>query len=165
MCPEKMKDRFISLYDASGKKQLQTGTCVIWLCGTVAFEGQITMKVLALSAKVPFRRTNDESSSATPSLDLAQMLCLPTEILKDVQAQMKSSQIPPDLPRLNPDVCHLGRACSPLLGTWPSLLHTIWIIRFRSISSCTCHPSLMKEQINATDKVWGIKEHTGELNK
>jgi len=100
------------------------------------------------------------------------MLCLPVEILNDTQAQMKSSQIPPDLPLLNFNVCHLGRACSSLLSTWTSFLLTIWIIRFRPISSCTCYPSLMKEQVDAeglgdrrTDKVWGIERHTGEFHK
>lgn len=40
-----------------------------------------------------------------------------------------------------------GRACSSLLSTWPSFLHIIWIIKYRSMS-CTCHPSLMKLQIH-----------------
>lgn len=129
-----MKDRFISFYDAKGNKQLQTGTCVIWFCGNVAFEGQIAKKALTPSATIPCRGTKDESSSTTPLMDLTQTLCLPVEILKDIQAQMKSRQIPPDFPLLNLDICHLGRACSLLLSTWPSLLHIIWIIRFRSIS-------------------------------
>lgn len=104
MCPEKMKDRFISLYDARGKKQLQSGTCIICLCVTVVFESQIAMKALGPLTTIPCRATKDESGSATPSMDLAQTLCLPVEIWKDTQAEMKSSQIPPDFPLLNPDV-------------------------------------------------------------
>lgn len=124
-------------------------TATKWdLCHLVVLEGQNAVKALAPSARNPCR-TKDKSSSTTPSMDLAQMLCLPAETLKDTQAQMKSSQISPGLPLLNLDVCHLGRA------------HYDKITRFRSISSFACHPSLTKEQINATDKVCGIGEQTG----
>lgn len=129
----------------SYKLGLVSSGCV----ASLYLEGQNAVKSLAPSARNPCRRTKDESSSTTPPKDLAQMLCLPVETLKETQAQMKSSQIPPELPLLNLDVCHLGRA------------HYHKITRFRSISPFTCHPSLMKEQINATDKVWGIGEQTG----
>lgn len=76
MCPGKMKDRLINLYDVRGKKQLQIGTCIIWFCGTVAFEGQIAMKALAPAATIPCRGTKDESSSIKPPMDLAQTLFL-----------------------------------------------------------------------------------------
>lgn len=94
-------DRFQSLYDIWGKKQIQTGTCIICLCGTVAFEGQISMKALGPSARIPCRGTTDQNMSTNLSMDLAQMLCQTGETLKDTQTQMRSRKILPYFPLLN----------------------------------------------------------------
>lgn len=62
-----MKDRFFNLYDKR-KKHLQSGTCVIWFCGTVAFEGQTAMKALVPLVKIPYSGTKRESSYIAPSM-------------------------------------------------------------------------------------------------
>lgn len=62
-----MKDRFLNLYDKR-KKHLQSGTCVIWFCGTVAFEGQTAMKALVPLVKIPYSETKRESSYIAPSV-------------------------------------------------------------------------------------------------
>lgn len=121
MCPQKNEGQ---IYKLIWCKKKETATnwdlhhLVVWHCGI----WRSNCKALTPSATIPCRGTKDESSSATLSMDFAQTLCLPVEILKDTQDQTKSSQIPPDFPLLTLDVCHLGRACSPLLSTWPSLL-------------------------------------------